>query len=56
MQRRFPGFLRDAWYVLDTLSRLPVPLETFANALQWRLQYNRVIQQAGTIEGILQIT
>ena len=25
---------------------------TISNALQWRLQYSRVIQQAGTIVGI----
>jgi hypothetical protein len=29
---------------------------TISNALQWRLQYGRVIQQAGVIEGIWQIT
>ena len=29
---------------------------TISNALQWRLQYGRVIQQAGVIEGISQIT
>lgn len=28
---------------------------TISNALQWRLQYNRVIQQAGTTPGILRI-
>lgn len=25
---------------------------TISNALQWRLQYKRVIQQAGSVEGI----
>ena len=29
---------------------------TISNALQWRLQYGRVIQQAGVVEGVLQIT
>jgi hypothetical protein len=29
---------------------------TVSNALQWRLQYGRVIQQAGVVEGISQIT
>jgi hypothetical protein len=29
---------------------------TIANVLQWRLQYGRVKQQAGVIEGISQIT
>ncbi|MCW6036845.1 hypothetical protein K4A83_11310 [Spirulina subsalsa FACHB-351] len=28
---------------------------TISNALQWRLQYSRVIQQAGQVEGILKI-
>jgi hypothetical protein len=29
---------------------------TISNALQWRLQYGRVIQQAGTVSGIKRIT
>lgn len=28
---------------------------TISNALQWRLQYSRVIDQAGTVPGILQV-
>lgn len=28
---------------------------TISNALQWRLQYSRVIQEAGVISGILRI-
>ena len=28
---------------------------TISNALQWRLQYSRVIQQAGSIPGIFRI-
>jgi hypothetical protein len=28
---------------------------TISNALQWRLQYSRVIQQAGSISGIFRI-
>ena len=28
---------------------------TISNALQWRLQYSRVIQEAGTISGILKV-
>jgi hypothetical protein len=28
---------------------------TISNALQWRLQYGRVIEKAGTVEGILQL-
>lgn len=28
---------------------------TISNALQWRLQYSRVIQKAGTVEGVLRV-
>jgi hypothetical protein len=28
---------------------------TISNALQWRLQYGRIITQAGFVEGILRI-
>ena len=28
---------------------------TISNALQWRLQYRRIIEQAGQVEGILKI-
>ena len=28
---------------------------TISNALQWRLQYSRVIQQAGSISGIIRV-
>jgi len=28
---------------------------TISNALQWRLQYSRVIQQAGSISGIVRV-
>ena len=29
---------------------------TISNALQWRLQYNRVIEQAGQVEGIYRVS
>ena len=29
---------------------------TISNALQWRLQYKRVIEEAGTIDGILRVS
>ena len=29
---------------------------TISNALQWRLQYTRVIKKAGEIDGIVKIT
>lgn len=28
---------------------------TISNALQWRLQYSRVIQEAGNIDGIIRV-
>jgi hypothetical protein len=28
---------------------------TISNALQWRLQYNRVIEKAGIVDGILKL-
>ena len=28
---------------------------TISNALQWRLQYGRVIEQAGRVEGIIRV-
>ena len=29
---------------------------TVSNALQWRLQYGRVIEKAGSVDGILKLT
>lgn len=29
---------------------------TISNALQWRLQYSRVIQEAGNIDGIIRVS
>jgi hypothetical protein len=28
---------------------------TISNALQWRLQYSRIITEAGTVEGIIKV-
>jgi len=40
----------------DLLRRRPVQgYLTISNALQWRLQYKRVIHNAGTVEGILRV-
>ena len=36
-------------------TRPPVGYLTISNALQWRLQYTRVIEQAGKVEGIQRI-
>lgn len=29
---------------------------TISNALQWRLQYSRIIEKAGTVDGILRVS
>jgi hypothetical protein len=40
----------------DILKKRPAQgFLTISNALQWRLQYSRIIQQAGETEGILKI-
>lgn len=44
----------EARDIAEAVLREP-PLQgylTISNALQWRLQYGRVISQAGTVEGI----
>lgn len=44
----------EARNIAEAVLREP-PLQgylTISNALQWRLQYGRVISQAGTVEGI----
>lgn len=41
----------------ELLARPPeIGYLTISNALQWRLQYGRVIEQAGTVSGILKLT
>ena len=40
----------------EVLRQPPVPgFLTVSNALQWRLQYSRVIEQAGSVDGILRL-
>jgi hypothetical protein len=41
----------------DEVLRAPPQLgyPTISNALQWRLQYSRVIEQAGTVGGVLRL-
>ena len=47
----------EAGNLADEVLRTPPPLGylTISNALQWRLQYGRVIEQAGGVEGILRL-
>jgi hypothetical protein len=42
----------------DEVLRAPPQLGylTISNALQWRLQYSRVIEQAGAVGGILRLS
>jgi hypothetical protein len=46
-----------AGILADEVLRAPPPLGylTISNALQWRLQYSRVIEQAGAIQGLLRL-
>ena len=48
----------EAMQLADELLKDPPPLGylTISNALQWRLQYGRVIEKAGTIDGILRVS
>lgn len=40
----------------EILSKFPVQgFLTISNALQWRLQYSRVIELAGTVQGVLRV-
>jgi hypothetical protein len=40
----------------DVLNNIPrIGYLTISNALQWRLQYSRVIQKAGNIDGIIKV-
>jgi hypothetical protein len=56
-ERLLPVDEIEAGKLADEVLRAPPPLGylTISNALQWRLQYTRVIEQAGTIGGILRL-
>jgi hypothetical protein len=47
----------EAENLADEVLRKPPQLGylTISNALQWRLQYGRVIEQAGSVGGILRL-
>lgn len=57
-ERRLPVDEIEAVALADQVMKHPPALGylTVSNALQWRLQYSRVIEQAGTVEGILRLT
>jgi hypothetical protein len=61
------GFMQDRNLLIDDLEANSIAEQlllekpeqgylTISNALQWRLQYGRVIQQAGAVSGIQRIT
>lgn len=56
-ERMLPVDEIEAGNLADEILRQPpiVGYLTISNALQWRLQYSRVIEQAGRIKGVLQV-
>lgn len=56
-ERMLPVDEIEAGSLADEVLRSPPQLGylTISNALQWRLQYTRVIEQAGTVGGILRL-
>ena len=57
LERMLPVDEIEAGILADEVLRSPPQLGylTISNALQWRLQYTRVIEQAGAIGGILRL-
>jgi len=56
-ERNLPVDEIEAGELADRILEMP-PNQgylTISNALQWRLQYSRVIQKAGTVSGISRI-
>lgn len=48
----------EAYTIANDLLNSPPLIQgylTISNALQWRLQYSRVITQAGTVSGIIRV-
>ena len=56
-ERRLPAETDEAEALAEEILRVPPPIGylTISNALQWRLQYSRVIEQAGKVEGVLRL-
>ena len=56
-ERLLPADSAEAQSLAEEILRLPPKLGylTISNALQWRLQYSRVIEQAGKVEGVLRL-
>jgi hypothetical protein len=56
-ERLLPVDNMEAEKLAEEVLRIPpqVGYLTISNALQWRLQYSRVIEQAGKVEGVLRL-
>jgi hypothetical protein len=56
-ERMLPVDELEAGTLADEVLRKPPELGylTVSNALQWRLQYGRIIEQAGLVAGILRL-
>lgn len=57
LERNLPVDDIEASNIADEILRKPPPqgFLTISNALQWRLQYGRVLEQAGQEEGIISV-
>lgn len=57
-ERMLPIDEIEAGQLADEVLKLPPELGylTISNALQWRLQYSRVIEQAGKVSGVARLT
>jgi hypothetical protein len=56
-ERLLPVDNVEAETLAEEVLRVPplIGYLTISNALQWRLQYSRVIEQAGKVEGVLRL-
>jgi hypothetical protein len=56
-ERLLPVDSSEAESLADEVLRIPPQIGylTISNALQWRLQYGRVIEQAGKVDGVLRL-
>ncbi|MCA9920207.1 MAG: hypothetical protein KC445_19750, partial [Anaerolineales bacterium] len=57
MERFLPVDDTEAYIIAEDILENPPDIGylTISNALQWRLQYRRVIEMAGKVEGILKV-
>jgi len=57
-ERRLPVDNIEAQKIVEEIQKSPPQIGylTISNALQWRLQYSRVIEKAGEIEGVMRVS